>query len=62
MEARRRGYRVVAVLFPINRNTLVNRQASRTDKCVPEDVVLKHWWGLQYPSFGEVDDVVVCLS
>jgi predicted kinase len=59
IEARKRGYKVVGVIFPINRHTLVDRQETRTDKIVPIESVMQHWWNVQYPSIGEMDSVIV---
>ena len=58
-EARRKGYFVQAVLFPVDLMTLMNRQISRPEKTVPEYAVRQHFMNLQVPQFGEVDDVIV---
>lgn len=60
--ARAKGFTVVAVIFPISRSLLEQRQRSRTDKTVPLDVVLSMYDRLQYPLYGEVDDVQVCAN
>ena len=57
-EARRRGYYAVAVLLPIDLQTVIDRQSTRTDKTVPEEAVRRQYAGLSYPSLGEFDDVI----
>jgi predicted kinase len=59
-EAKAHGYRVVSVLFPIDLGTLLARQKSRTDKCVPASAVQMHYAKVCYPMFGhESDEVIV---
>ena len=58
-EARRRGYYIQAVLFPVDLMTLMNRQISRPEKNVPEHAVRNQFMNLQVPQFGEFDDVFV---
>ena len=58
-EARRRGYHVQAILFPVDLITLMNRQISRPEKNVPEHAVRNQFMHLQVPQFGEFDDVIV---
>ena len=58
-EARRRGYYVAAVLFPISIDTLMDRQGTRTDKVVPPHAVSQHFHSIQLPQYGEFDEVVV---
>jgi len=58
-EARKRGYTVTALLFPINLQTVLDRQRTRKDKAVPEDAVRKQYMRLSYPSLGEVDKIEV---
>lgn len=59
IEARKKGYEIVGVLFPTALSVVVNRQLTRTDKNVPEAAVRQHYMALQYPSYGEVDTVIV---
>lgn len=59
--ARQKGFAVIGVLFPIDRQTLRDRQASRTDKVVPVEAVMQHWNKLQMPMIGEVDKVMTIL-
>lgn len=61
-EARNRGYYTIAVLFPVTLDTVVQRQASRTDKTVPEHAVIQHYNTLQLPMYGEFDEVLVVDS
>ena len=58
-EARRKGYFIQAILLPASIETVLNRQQSRPDKTVPLDAVMNQYMSLQYPSFGEVDDIIV---
>ena len=58
-EARRKGYFVRAILFPISKSELISRQATRTDKTIPVGAVTAHYSAIQYPQFGEFDDVQV---
>ena len=58
-EAKRKGYFVRAVLFPIALDVVQSRQLTRTDKTVPVEAVERQYKGIQMPQFGEVDDVQV---
>lgn len=58
-EARKRGYNIVGILFLSSLNTVISRQKSRTDKSVPESAVIQHYNALQYPSYGEMDTIIV---
>lgn len=58
-EARNRGYKVVAVLFPIDLRTLISRQDTRADKSVPDEAVRRQYMGLQYPFYGDFDEIQV---
>lgn len=57
--ARQYGYNVSAILFPIELQTIKDRQASRTDKSVNLRAVESHYMGLHLPSHGEVDDIII---
>lgn len=57
-EAKRRGFKTVAILFPIALDTLLERQHTRGDKNVPAEAVRRQYMSLQLPSFGEFDEVV----
>ena len=59
-EARNRGYKTIAYLFPSDRETLVARQESREDKTVPADAVLRQYAQIQMPLYyGEFDEIIV---
>lgn len=58
-EARKRGYRITALMFPIDLQTVLDRQHTRPDKTVPEDAVRQQYMRLSYPSLGEVDTIEV---
>lgn len=57
-EAKRRGYRTVAMLLPVDLKTLIARQQSRGDKTVPEKAVRQQFFSLQLPQIGEFDQIV----
>ncbi|KKM68313.1 hypothetical protein LCGC14_1462120 [marine sediment metagenome] len=58
-EARKHGYKVVAVLFPTPLQTLIDRQKSRKDKTVPEFAVKRIWNAVSQPQIGEFDEILV---
>lgn len=58
-EARKHGYTVIGLVFPITINTLLNRQFTRPDKCVPSEAVNQHYMSLQVPLYGEFDHIEV---
>lgn len=58
-EARKRGYKVHALLFPVALQTVLDRQQTRADKTVPEAAVYQQYMRLSYPSLGEVDKIEV---
>jgi predicted kinase len=57
--ARSKGYKVVAVLFPISLQQLLDRQTYRHDKEVPEGAVNRQYHTIASPSLGEFDEIVV---
>ena len=57
-EARKRGYRTIAYLLPVDVKTLLARRATRKDKSVPEEAVLRQFAALKSPTEGEFDDIV----
>lgn len=57
--ARQKGFRVVGVVFMNTLDTVLDRQASRDDKEVPSSVVRQQYMSLVYPSYGEVDEIIV---
>jgi len=62
VDARRRGYHVQAILMPITFEQLMDRQETRTDKTVPYGAVKAQYMGLQMPSYGDFDSVIVLDS
>jgi len=61
-EARRRGYFIRAVVFPVALDVILSRQLTRTDKTVPDFAVRNQYRSIQAPQFGEFDDVQVIGS
>jgi predicted kinase len=61
-EARKHGYRIVAVTFPITLDEVLRRQHSRTDKTVPDEAVRRQYMSVSTPDYGEFDDVVVSAA
>lgn len=58
MEARKRGYWIVAVRFPISMSELMDRQSRRGNKAVPFNSVNTMYMALQEPLIGEFDEVL----
>lgn len=58
-KARQYGYNCVAVLFPVELQTILDRQESRVDKSVPAGSVERQYMSIGLPSIGEFDKVVV---
>lgn len=56
--AEKNGYKTVAVVFPTDLKTIIDRQKTRSDKEIPEEVVKKQFIRLQQPSLGEFDDII----
>jgi len=59
IEARKHGYKVVAVLFPTPLQTLLDRQKTRTDKTIPGFAVKRIWDAISQPQIGEFDEILV---
>jgi predicted kinase len=57
--ARKHGYTVIGCIFPIELDTVLKRQFTRGDKCVPGDAVRQHYMSLQCPLLGEFDSIEV---
>ena len=58
VEAKKRGYSVVATVFPVSLDTLLDRMHSRVDKNVPDDVVKNQYFKVSLPWVGvEVDSL-----
>lgn len=60
-EARKRGYRIIGLVFPISLKELEKRQTNRIDKVIPKDVYTGMYKNLQQPSYGECDEIKVIL-
>jgi predicted kinase len=58
-EARKRGYYIQAIIFPIELQELIDRQTTRSDKNVPIFAVQRMYMGLQLPSYGDFDGILV---
>lgn len=57
-EAKKRGYKTIAILFPsITLELLISRQTTRGDKNVPETAVRQQYNSLTSPLDGEFDEV-----
>ena len=61
-EARKKGYTVVAVLFPISLDECLERQKTRTDKTVPAFAVANLYNAIQMPQLGEFDMIRIVSS
>lgn len=57
--ARRRGYTVIGIDIICDLQTVIDRQSTRGDKCVPKEAVMRQYWCKQSPSYGEFDEVWV---
>lgn len=58
-QARRRGYKIVAITFPsVDLDTLIARQQTRGDKNVPAAAVRQQFMSLKGPEEGEFDDII----
>lgn len=62
MEARKRGYYIQAIVFPIRVQELIDRQSTRNDKDVPPHAVEQMYMQMQLPSYGDFDDILVSPS
>lgn len=60
--ARREGYQTVAVPLFTQLQTVISRQHTRTDKCVPAHAVTQQYYSVSLPSMGEVDDIQPMLG
>lgn len=60
--AHSKGFKVVAILFPIDKATLLERMKSRTDKRVPEEAVMRQWNQISYPRIGDDVDLVAVFN
>ena len=57
-EAKKSGYDIVCVLFPITRKELAGRQKAPTDKCVPMVAVMDQYSRISMPWLGKETDYV----
>jgi predicted kinase len=65
MAAKARGYRVIMVLFPINKDKLIDRAKTRSDKQVPISAVLDQYNRISMPWINvkhDADDIVIMSS
>ena len=58
-EARKKGYEIVATVFPVALNVVLGRQDTRPDKSVPREAVIRQYNSIQLPFYGEVDYINV---
>ena len=61
-EARQRGYYKIAILLPVDIDTLYERRVQREDKTIPIDSIDKQYRSLSVPSYGEFDEIKVVMS
>lgn len=61
-EAKKRGYRTVAVLFPLSQDIILEHQKNRTDKFIHDGVFQAQYSRVQLPSLGEFDEIRVINS
>lgn len=59
IELQNRGYYVIAVLMVTSLKTALERQYTRSDKCVPDDAVTAQFFSVELPSIGEFDDIII---
>lgn len=58
-EARKKGYGVVGIVFPLPLETIIERQINRTDKVISPKVSKNMYMNINQPSLGEFDYVMV---
>lgn len=61
MSARHKGYKLCAVVFQLNIETVLARQFTRTDKCVPAEAVIRQHESLVVPQENEGFSTVVYI-
>jgi len=59
IELQNRGYYVIAVVMVTSLKTALERQYTRSDKCVPDDAVTAQFFSVELPSIGEFDDIII---
>jgi len=57
--ARQQGFKVVAIISPVDIGTVIERQNTRTDKYLSPPIVREQYMRMQYPSLGEFDDIII---
>jgi predicted kinase len=55
--ARKHGFKTIAVVMPVSLSTVLKRQQTRSDKCVPDSAVISQYNSLQLPLYGEFDGI-----
>jgi predicted kinase len=57
--ARARDFKLIAIVFPVDLDTILARQKTRTDKQIPNDVVVNMYNRLSLPMYGDFDEIIV---
>ncbi len=57
-KAKEAGYKAMAILMPVDLETIIARQLTRGDKNLPVDAVIEQYNALQLPQEGEFDEVI----
>ena len=57
-KAKESGYETIGIVFDVPLQTLIDRQYTRSDKCVPSQAVIRQYTDLQYPSLDEFDCIL----
>lgn len=57
--ARKKGFCIHAIYLPCRIETVLSRQQTRHDKTVPDQAVLRQYFSIQLPSYGEFDVIEV---
>ena len=57
--AKQHGYKVIAITFDVSLKTLLERQQTRGDKCVPNNVVVDQFNNYRSPTFSEGFDRII---
>jgi len=58
VNAQHNGYEIRAIIFDNPLDVLLDRQLTRTDKCVPENAVRRQYSSLVLPTLSEVDVII----
>lgn len=62
MEARKKGYKIIGIVFPLSVNTLITQQTNRTDKIIGKGLYSNMYANVQQPSYGEFDEIKVMIK